>query len=48
MSDLRDPGAGHPDVADLDTEDAFGHAALPDPARDDAVWPDGDEDDIDV
>lgn len=35
------------DVVDLDTDDAFGHPALVDPARD-AVWSDGDEDDIDV
>ncbi len=35
------------DPADLDPEDAFGHSVLPDPARD-AVWPAGDEDDIDV
>ena len=33
---------------DLDTDDAFGHPALTDAARDDAVWSDGDEDDIDV
>jgi hypothetical protein len=37
-----------PDPVDLDAEDAFGHPAVPDPARDDAVWPDGDEDDLDV
>ncbi|SOC89661.1 hypothetical protein SAMN05660766_3390 [Curtobacterium sp. 314Chir4.1] len=39
-----DPG----DPADLDLEDAFGHPAIADPERDDAVWPDGDDDDIDV
>lgn len=39
-----DPG----DPADLDPEDAFGHPVLADPARDDAPWPDGDDDDIDV
>ncbi|WP_189319544.1 hypothetical protein [Curtobacterium sp. ER1/6] len=33
--------------ADLDPEDAFGHSVLPDPASD-AVWSDGDDDDIDV
>ncbi|MGN8048058.1 hypothetical protein ACTJKO_00100 [Curtobacterium sp. 22159] len=36
------------DLSDLDPEDAFGHRALADPTRDDDVWPDGDEDDIDV
>ncbi len=35
------------DPADLDPEDAFGHSVLPDAARD-AVWADGDEDDVDV
>ncbi|GAA3341320.1 hypothetical protein GCM10017714_24840 [Curtobacterium pusillum] len=47
-----DPGSAgalaSADLADLDPEDAFGHPAVADPARDDAVWPDGDEDDIDV
>jgi hypothetical protein len=33
---------------DLDPDDAFGHPAIADPARDDAVWSDGDEDDVDV
>lgn len=35
---------------DLDPDDAFGHPAVADPARDDSVWPDGegDDDDIDV
>ena len=36
------------DLDDLDTDDAFGHPVLADAARDDAVWSDGDEDDIDV
>ncbi|WP_144756826.1 hypothetical protein [Curtobacterium pusillum] len=36
------------DPSDLDPEDAFGHTVIADPARDDAVWPDGDDDDIDV
>jgi hypothetical protein len=36
------------DPADLDPEDAFGHTVIADPARDDAVWSDGDDDDIDV
>lgn len=36
------------DPSDLDPEDAFGHAVIADPARDDAVWSDGDDDDIDV
>ncbi|MFJ3029974.1 hypothetical protein ACIPEQ_14135 [Curtobacterium sp. NPDC087080] len=35
------------DPADLDPEDAFGHSVLPDATRD-AVWADGDEDDVDV
>jgi hypothetical protein len=35
------------DPSDLDPEDAFGHTVIADPARD-AVWPDGDDDDIDV
>lgn len=52
-----DPGAtdagatdpsGAADPSELDAADAFGHPALADPDRDDAVWPDGDEDDIDV
>ncbi|MCJ1715066.1 hypothetical protein [Curtobacterium sp. VKM Ac-2922] len=33
---------------DLDPADAFGHTVLPDPARDDGVWDDEDDDDIDV
>ncbi|MFJ2978983.1 hypothetical protein ACIPEP_09010 [Curtobacterium sp. NPDC087082] len=38
-----------PDLADLDPDDAFGHPAVADPARDDSVWPDGEgDDDIDV
>lgn len=36
-----------PDPAELDPEDAFGHAVLGDPTRDEH-WVDGDEDDIDV
>jgi len=39
---------GRPDDLSLDDEDAFGHPVIGDPGRDDAVWPDGDEDDIDV
>ncbi len=35
------------DPADLDPEDAFGHSVLPDATRD-AVWADGDEDDVDI
>lgn len=49
-TDPGDPGdldaLVDPDIPD--PEDAFGHPAIPDPARDDAVWSDGDEDDIDV
>lgn len=36
------------DADELDAADAFGHPVIADPERDDAVWPDGDEDDIDV
>ena len=46
-----DPGAGADDLgdlSDLDPEDAFGHPSVADPTRDEDVWPDGDEDDIDV
>ena len=43
-----DPVEPAESVDDLDTDDAFGHPALTDAARDDAVWSDGDEDDIDV
>ncbi len=49
--DGRDPEPEpDPDLADLDPDDAFGHPAVADPARDDTVWPDGegDDDDIDV
>jgi len=53
--DGRDPEPQpDPDLADLDPDDAFGHPAVADPARDDTVWPDGDgdgegdDDDIDV
>lgn len=37
-----------PDADELDAADAYGHPVIPAPERDDAVWPDGDEDDIDV
>ncbi|TDN44182.1 hypothetical protein EDF64_10511 [Curtobacterium flaccumfaciens] len=45
-----DPAATDPagPVDDLDADDAFGHPVIADAARDDAVWSDGDEDDIDV
>lgn len=45
-----DPAATDPagPVDDLDADDAFGHPVIADAARDDAVWSNGDEDDIDV
>ncbi|WP_420369375.1 hypothetical protein [Curtobacterium sp. L1-20] len=47
-SDRAVSAGGPDDPVELDAVDAFGHPALADPARDDAEWPDGDEDDIDV
>lgn len=46
--DPVEPAEPVDDLDDLDTDDAFGHPVLTDAARDDAVWSDGDEDDIDV
>uniref|UniRef100_A0A942Y854 Uncharacterized protein n=1 Tax=Neobacillus citreus TaxID=2833578 RepID=A0A942Y854_9BACI len=48
MSSAPDPSGVPADPAVPDPEDAFGHPVLADPTRDDDVWVDGDEDDIDV